>query len=487
MSLVSGFHTDKGLIEMRPYQIWRNYFRTWFFFDITVIGLDWVMIILDTGFADVIGIVRLGKVARVTRIFRLFRLLRMLKMPAVTEEISDSLHSESLYTTFGVLRSLAGIALINHFIACGWYGIGTWGTPGWVSEFEASSSDTSLAHTYTTSLHWSFAQFTPASMEIGPHNLSERVYAIIVLLGGLVVFSSFVSSITAAMTQLHQVNKQATRQAENVRKYIHDNKLSLDLGNRIVSFARRAKNSSRRRVHESEIEIFQVLPQSLKIQVHWEVYSPILHPHPLFYNFADVGDAVLLEICNTAMSEQSLSTSQELFTYGQGAVNMYFILSGELEYFHHSQDQCTCTFARGQQKSSWCSEASIWLKWEHQGRLVAMSHSEFAILSASTFRRIVSEFTDIFVVCKEYAIKFQEMVQGMPVDTPVDVWDIMTEDSDTLKEMAMDCFDKHFVPMPKLPRAAATAKSIWRPWHSVSLLRLKTPPVENLKRSRSLP
>eukprot|EP00971_Amphidinium_carterae_P299650 5953686-Amphidinium_carterae.1 len=135
ISLVSGFHTEKGLIEMRPRKIWRHYLRTWMLFDVLVISVDWVMIILDTGFGDLVGVLRLGKVARVTRIFRLFRLLRMLKMPEKAEEISDSLHSESLYTTFGVIRSLAGIAVINHFIACGWYGIGTWGTPGWVSEF----------------------------------------------------------------------------------------------------------------------------------------------------------------------------------------------------------------------------------------------------------------------------------------------------------------------------------------------------------------
>eukprot|EP00438_Fugacium_kawagutii_P026712 Skav219970 [mRNA] locus=scaffold2879:389420:443892:+ [translate_table: standard] len=63
----------------------------------------------------------------------------------------------------------------------------------------------SIEYRYATALHWSLTQFTPATVDVHPQNLVERTFAILVLIFGLVLFSSFVSSITASMTQLRNM------------------------------------------------------------------------------------------------------------------------------------------------------------------------------------------------------------------------------------------------------------------------------------------
>jgi len=126
LSFFTGYH-DAGILEMRPSKIARGYLRSWFAFDFLVIFLDWLMILTESGLADIVGVLRISKVVRMVRIFRLFRLLRLLKMPALLDEVSDHIQSDYLFTAFGVARSLVVIAVVNHFIACGWYAVGNVG------------------------------------------------------------------------------------------------------------------------------------------------------------------------------------------------------------------------------------------------------------------------------------------------------------------------------------------------------------------------
>merc|ERR1712048_619307 len=109
----------------------------------------------------------------------------------------------------GILKTLMFILVINHYIACFWFGLGKreWFQSSWPNKFLVNYPR-SFPYAYTTSLHWSITQFTPASMEVTPQNEGERVYATVVIVGALVAFSSFVSSITAAMTHIRKLNAQ---------------------------------------------------------------------------------------------------------------------------------------------------------------------------------------------------------------------------------------------------------------------------------------
>jgi len=339
--------------------------------------------------------------------------------------------------------------------------------------------DRELGYRYTTSLHWSLTQFTPSSMEIFPRNSIERTYSIVVLFTALVVFSSFVSSITSAMTQLHQSNRFKSKQREDIRRYISDNKLSLELGNRIVAFVRKHRAGSRKRVHEQEIEILKVLPESLRVQLHWEVYEPVLRPHPFFFNSLEVDEGGVLDICHHALSEMSLGSSQELFTPCQPATKMYFVVSGVLEYFHGSSDTEMAEISRGQ----WCVEAALWIKWDHEGRLAAVSHCELVVLDASTFRKFMTYRTGLMRCSQEYARLFKERVDSGNIDRPLDVW----FDHDATTEMAQLSFGKLRGLMEQQDRSVAPRRK-WRPWRTLSLIRQKSPPaLTSPQRSNSLP
>merc|ERR1719329_583506 len=100
-------------------------------------------------------------------------------------------------------------------------------------------------------------------MEIVPENEYERMFTIYVIIFALVSFSSFVSSITTAMTHLRNINGERNRQEEYVRRFIVDNQLTMELGNRIYSCIRQNRKLKARRVTETDVMVLQGVPESL--------------------------------------------------------------------------------------------------------------------------------------------------------------------------------------------------------------------------------
>jgi hypothetical protein len=462
-TFLSGFHAG-GVIEMRPKQIARNYLKSWFWIDFFIVLLDWMLYLMQSGVADVIGIVRISKTIRLTRILRLFRLLRVIKLPALIDGMSDCVQSETLLTAFGIGRSMVVIAIVNHFIACGWYAVGNAATPAWTSVLEEEGRST--AYRYTTALHWSLTQFTPASMEVFPRNTAERLYSIIVLFSAMVTFSSFVSSITAAMTSLRTMNLQKSKQRDNIRRYIADNRISLELGNRITAFLRSHNFMAKRRVHEDDIQVFKALPESLRLQLHWEVFHPCVVPHPFFHHFCESDEPAMVELCHYAMAELSLGTVQELFVFEQQASLVFFCLSGELEYFHGADESNGAEIGAG----SWLVEVVLWLKWEHRGRVTAVTPCEFVTIDASRFRKIVSRHCAQIVTCRSYAKLYRQFVVDQGPTHPADVWC----DFDLTQEMVHKAFEEIEGQEPEggYPGKVGSSKILrmWRSWTPPSMI-----------------
>merc|ERR1719313_3114194 len=98
---------------------------------------------------------------------------------------------------------------------------------GWI-EFHGFE-DAPLGYQYLSSLHWTLTQFTPAGMEVYPHNAAERAFSVVVLLFALIFFSSYLSSITMAMTALRNLNAHSTQQMTLLRRFLNERQISRDL------------------------------------------------------------------------------------------------------------------------------------------------------------------------------------------------------------------------------------------------------------------
>merc|ERR1719189_225604 len=95
------------------------------------------------------------------------------------------------------------IAVLNHLLACGWFGMSKISEEGWT--LRHGFDEQPFHFQYLTSLHWSFSNFQ-GNMEIFPNNYVERFYAVIVLYLGLIIVSYFISSLTHFMSQIQLIH-----------------------------------------------------------------------------------------------------------------------------------------------------------------------------------------------------------------------------------------------------------------------------------------
>lgn len=257
---------------------------------------------------------------------------------------------------------------------------------------------------YITALHWSVTQFTPASMEVTPKNLWERLYNLTVIFISLVLFPTFISSISNRVSAYRKRNIDFLDAKNDLFKFLQENRVSLDLSSRIQSvvIAQHIKQSKASLIHEPTVSLLKLLPRSLKEEMHAEIYQPVITMHPFFKELESQHEVTLVKICDMAMSQQSLGPGEELFAYGKEAEQVYFLVSGSLVYSEGpspSQD-----ISAELSKGAWCCDHVLWVRWQHRGQMMSpQQHCRLANLSASSFLTIVGKSIFVRSMCARFA------------------------------------------------------------------------------------
>lgn len=343
----------------------------------------------------------------------MFKFMRFYRMQHFWTKLAMTMKSDLGQTALKIFVWIIGILALNHVTACIWYFIGDCAENSWVKEaaanYEQSSGQTpDRGYLYATALHWATTQFTPASMEVVPQNSAERMFAILTLFGSLVLFPSMLSSITNTVASFKKKNADYVEARNKLLSFLEESRVSLDLSGKIQSvvFTQYDHIRSAKRVHEPDVMLLKFLPRSLKEQMHDEIYQPILLQHPFMEALFGIEDLALHRICHLAMTMETLSTGQDLFTYGKDADMVYFVLSGQLLYFEGP-------VVRGNLRievpeGSWVCDQALWVHWVHQGLMTAGMPCELALLNTATFRHIVHHRPVLRDTCCKFASQLLE-------------------------------------------------------------------------------
>lgn len=424
---------DSGALEMRPRKIAAAYARSFLILDATIVVTDWVLIALQIDQAEALGVLRTGKALRIARALRLVHILRLAKVISFTEEIEAFLRSEGLRTCFGISKLIFAIVLANHYIACVWYAIGASASPNaqhgryisWLDHLKTQAGDegeVGLSLLYATSLHWALTQFTPASMEVVPQNVYERIFNVVVILFALVSFSSFVSSITNAMTLLRKINEEKWRHEAKLREFIMANKLSIEVGNMIYAYAKRIRNGKMPHVTLNEIEALKTMPQKMRRRIHYELHAPVIVQLSFFQHFQKRDPNAFMSICHDAVSQVIAAAGEEPLRYGDMAQSMLVFQAGRCIY--SSAEDEDISINSGQILAEMC----LWIRWVHRGSMHTLTDCSITKVNSHKFRRIVLQSQSLDR-CRDYATKLLARVQQEEIS---DLW--------TCNDIALEVF-----------------------------------------------
>jgi len=456
MSCITGY-VARGVTIMDPKLIIKNYLRTLFLMDLVVVGPDWIFLIVTLASQGSNNAIDAGqgsnRIIRVMRVVRLARLLRLVKLTRGLAMVRDRIESEFMFIVVNIFKLILMLLFVNHVLGSLWYLVGTIcrseGEVNWIVAHEFA--DSSLGYRYFTSLHWSLTQFTPASMSVQPQNIYERMFAICVLVFGLVLFSSFISSITASMTQLRNMSEDKSKQFWLLRKYLRQRGIDKQLTFRILRYVEYAIKEKTVLVSDSKVWSLGLLSQQLREELQYEVSFKCLMSHPFFEKARTVSSMSTFQLAAQALSVEMLASRDTIFNPGTLATAMFIVAFGQLKYqkmdelnIEETDDTNKLT------KDDWACEHALWTKWTHMGCLRAVSEVRLVAIDVKKFQDVVNKDPIAWNLAHTYAEKYVDWLNATSRGDLTDV-----------AHHIQMCFQvRHFLAPSRTGRAKMTVKAL---------------------------
>jgi len=335
--------------------------------------------------------------------------------------VMDHIDSEQLLIIMGMVKGTTFVVGLNHIFACSWFGVSQWSgsqdvDQTWVTKAGFQEDNISDFYRYLTSLHWSLTQFTPASMEVVPCNQYERAFAVCVLIFALLVFSSFLSSITSSMTQLRQLGWTYQKNLSVLRKFLHTNKVSNGLSVRVIKYVEHRLSVRKAEMRESDVPLLGTLSSQLVMELQQELRAPILRGHPFFKLYADVCPDAMREVCYKAITSGSFLRGDNLFL-DMPAESMIFLAKGRLEYVQAYDYSIGLDDPEGViiSEGGWVSELAMWVdEWDCCGELFALDISDVLYLDGPLFVETSMKFREVFRGVVKYANSVLDRINNRP-------------------------------------------------------------------------
>ncbi|CAJ1402802.1 unnamed protein product [Effrenium voratum] len=375
-----------GRQELRMLKLGKMYFSSWFGLDVVVISIDLAVFMVEmlqddpqsAGF-------RSARFLRTMRLLRLLRLLRAVKLQQELTLLANRLFSAHFFMVAKVLMGLVMMLLINHIIACLWYGIGSWNLDGKSWLVRSQMDQAGFAEAYAVSIHWTLTQFTPATNNVAPDNALERFFAVWVILLAMGVFSSFISSITATVSSLRISRMQQFQQRSRLLRFFCERSLSAELFGKVEEVLHK-DGLFEERLQESEVALMSGIPQRLKVQLHEEMFMSSLRRLAIWPSWKSAEDVHFFRsLCHEAMREHPAKPMQDAFMPGTNCEEVYIVEHGRMSYLTRSR---TFEVAEG----DFLCLPSLWAEWYHRGRLSASTGAAYYVgVVSSIFCQICLE------------------------------------------------------------------------------------------------
>lgn len=408
-SFVSGYVGSNGLIEMRLLHVWRRYLKSWFIVDAIVVGVDWAEIVMKETSGS--GVARMGKASRPFRIIRMVRLLRLARMGEIVQMLMERLPSDMLVVFGDILKLIIAMLGMCHLIACLWWAVGEASPEGednnWIDTVTGPGDLTwrrrELKEQYIMSFRWALTQFAGGMDEVVPHSFLEHMYAALIFVVSFWSGTVFLSILTSHMTQLFIIGSQQKQQLSHLRRYLSQHGVSRNLAMRAQRNAQHVISAQQRTMSEQAVGLMDLVSKALRIELHYEMYSPVLSMHPFFNDYMQVCPPVVRKICHAGLSLSVNSSGDVIFHFGETASGMILVKSGTLRYSWGVAKEPSILDIK---ENSYISEAALWVHWVHRGALTVAEDSILIYVNTESFQGIVGQFEKMSFDPSEYAAWF---------------------------------------------------------------------------------
>jgi len=329
----------------------KRYLQSWFWIDLpSSLPVDLIMLFLKTDSEH-------GSKLKMLRGLRLFRLLRLLKLLKLNEYIA--VMETSLGINLKVLKLLkivASLIFLMHMLGCFWFYLQTnivaedchdphvnvlvLGQPGevpdhcrtWLTEYDGGSgfsAPTDIQYIY--SVYWALTTLTTVGYgDITPTNDAERVYTLIALLIGALVFGYLMTSVGDLVANLDNRANMVNEKLDNIQELILHHRLPPSLATRVRSYTE--YYYSKQSMHDPS-EVLTHLSPALGREVREFFLSKSIEEILLLRKYPK---EFKLEL-HPSLSACYMEASEIILEKGRLPKELYFMRKGEVQGLSHSK------------------------------------------------------------------------------------------------------------------------------------------------------
>ena len=193
-----------------------NYMKFWFWFDLVAsIPFDEIANVSNRQQND-------NSAVQAIKFLRLARMLKAIKTSEIIKKVLERFIDPLISNVF--VLSLQ-IIFVSHIVGCFWYFItisddsDTIGHTSWVIEFGFEDSDTSTK--YVASLYFAVMSLLTIGLgDIHPTNSGERIYALLTMLIGSMLFGAIISKVREIVESRNLLSKDHRQQIEEFKSYL---------------------------------------------------------------------------------------------------------------------------------------------------------------------------------------------------------------------------------------------------------------------------
>merc|ERR1740130_1183783 len=102
------------------------------------------------------------------------------------------------------------------------------------------------------------------------------------------------------MTQWYIIGSQQAQQLTLLRRYLSQNGISKKLALRVQRNAKFSMKEEQKHMPESGVALMKHVSEPLHVELHFEMYNPMLQVHPFFARYVEECPHVVRKVCHTA-------------------------------------------------------------------------------------------------------------------------------------------------------------------------------------------
>lgn len=297
-------------------------------------------------------------------------LLRLLKLTRVVSVMALWWRQNtSRWNTFRLLYSGYWIALVVHWLACGWMALRAIPTESLTGQ-----------NTYLRALYWCVTTLTSVGYgDITPQTEAETVYAIIVMTIGVGMFGYVIGNIAHILANLHPSRARYVETMERLNAFMEYRDLPPNLQDRVRGYYGYRWET---RLGFDESEILGELPPSLLADVSLYLKKDVIEKVPFFKG---AGEGLVREIA-LAMRPVIYMPGDYVFRSGEKGQEMFFIGRGQVEVLAKDGRTVQATLHDGE----FFGEIALVLGHPRTASVRAIGFCDLYALDKETFDRIVT-------------------------------------------------------------------------------------------------